>query len=57
MDGGKDEPDDFAVNGAGDAILQFEIHLGHSVFGEDGGVGNVTCFAPRARVSVREYLL
>lgn len=55
--GGKDEPDDFAVNGAGDAILQFEIHLGHGVFGEDGGVGNVTCFAPRARVSVREYLL
>lgn len=34
---------DLAVNCAGDAILEFEIHLGDGVFGEDGGVGDITC--------------
>lgn len=56
MDGGEDEPDDLAVNGAGDAVLQFEIHLGHGVFGENRGVGDVTCFAP-PRAFVREHHL
>lgn len=36
------DTDDLAVNGAGDAVLQFEIHLGHGVFGENRGVGDVT---------------
>lgn len=31
----EDQPDDFAMNGAGDAVLQLEVHLGHGVFGED----------------------
>ena len=35
-------PDDFAVDGAGDAVLELEVHFWDSVFREDGGVGNVT---------------
>lgn len=30
------------MDGAGDAVLQFKVHLGHGVFGEYGGVGDVT---------------
>lgn len=41
-----DGPDDFAVDGAGDAVLQFEVHLGNGVFREDRGVGDVTCLNP-----------
>jgi len=36
-------PDDLAVNGARDAVLQLEIHLRHSVFWVDGGIRNITC--------------
>jgi len=36
-------PDDLAVDGAGDAVLELEVHLGHGVLGEDGGVGDITC--------------
>jgi hypothetical protein len=38
-----DIPDDLAVNGARDAVLELEVHLGHRVLGEDGGVRDVTC--------------
>lgn len=38
-----DVPDDLAVDSAGDAVLQLEVHLGDRVLGEDGGVRNVTC--------------
>lgn len=34
---------DLAVDGARDAVLQLQVHLGDSVVGEDGGVGNITC--------------
>lgn len=50
-----DEPDDFAVDGAGDAVLQFEVHLGNGIFGKDGGVGDVTCLNVGS-FSVREIV-
>lgn len=34
---------DFAVDGARDAVLELEVHLGDGVVGEDGGVGDITC--------------
>lgn len=37
------------MNGTGDAVLQFEIHLGDGVFGEYGGVGDVTWFGLKPR--------
>ena len=40
---GGDIPDDLAVDGARDAVLELEVHLGHRVLGEDGGVRDVTC--------------
>jgi len=36
-------PNYFAVNGAGDAVLQLQIHLRDGVLGEDGGIGDITC--------------
>lgn len=39
----KDIPNDLAVNGARNAVLELEVHLGHRVLGEDGGVRDVTC--------------
>lgn len=36
-------PDNLAVNGTRDAVLQLEVHLGDGVFGEDRGVRDVTC--------------
>lgn len=39
----EDVPDDLAVDGAGDAVLELEVHLGDRVLLEDGGVGDVTC--------------
>lgn len=35
-------PDNFAVDGAGYAVLQLEIHLGNCVFGEDGSIRDIT---------------
>lgn len=40
---GNDVPDDLAVNGTRDAVLQLEVHLGNRVFGEDGGIRDITC--------------
>jgi hypothetical protein len=39
------------VNGAGDTVLQLQVHLGDGVVGKDGGVGNITC---RKNDSVRD---
>ena len=33
---------DLAVDGAGDAVLQLQVHFRHGVVGEDGGVGDIT---------------
>ena len=34
---------DLAVDGAADAVLELEVHLGDGVVGEDRGIGNITC--------------
>lgn len=36
-------PDNFAVNGARDTVLQLEVHLGDGVLGEDRSIANVAC--------------
>ena len=36
-------PNNLAVDSAGDAVLQLEVHLGDGVIGEDGGVRDITC--------------
>lgn len=38
-----DIPDNLAVNGARDTVLQLEVHLGNGVFREHGGVRDITC--------------
>ena len=35
-------PNDFAMDGAGYAILQLEVHLGNRVFVEDGSIRYIT---------------
>ena len=34
---------DLAVDGARDAVLQFQVHFWDSIVGKDGGVGDITC--------------
>ena len=38
-----DIPDNLAVNGARDTVLQLEVHLGNGVFREHRGVRDITC--------------
>jgi hypothetical protein len=38
-------PNDFAVDGAGDAVLQLQIHFRNGILGEDGSVGDITCMS------------
>ena len=40
---GEDIPDDLAVDGARNAVLELEVHLGDRVLSEDRGVRDVTC--------------
>ena len=40
---GLNVPDDLAVDSAGDAVLELQVHLGDSVLGEDGGIRDITC--------------
>jgi hypothetical protein len=35
-------PDNLAVDGARDTVLQLQVHLGDGVLREDGGIGDVT---------------
>ena len=42
MIGTSDVPDNLAVDGAGHAILELEVHFWDGVFGEDGGIGDIT---------------
>lgn len=39
---GSDVPDNLAVDGAGDAVLELQVHLGDGVVGEDGSIRNIT---------------
>jgi hypothetical protein len=34
---------DLSVDGARDAVLELQVHLGDGVLGEDGGIGDITC--------------
>lgn len=36
-------PNDLAVDSAGDAVLELQVHLGDRVLGEDGGIRDITC--------------
>jgi hypothetical protein len=36
-------PHDLSVDGARDAVLELQVHLGDGVLGEDGGIGDITC--------------
>lgn len=47
-------PDNLAVNGTRDAVLQLEVHLGDGVLGEDRGVRDVTCEEKSVSESVSE---
>lgn len=38
-------PDNLAVNGARDAVLQLEVHLGNRVLSEHRGIRDITCRA------------
>lgn len=38
-------PDNLSVNGAGHAVLQLQVHLGHGVVGVDGSIRDITCVA------------
>lgn len=40
--GGVCVPNNLAVDSAGDAVLQLEVHLGDGIVGEDGGVRDIT---------------
>ena len=42
---GLNVPDDLAVDSAGDAVLELQVHLGDGVLGEYGGIGDITCVA------------
>jgi len=40
---GFDIPDNLSVDGAGDAVLELQVHLWDGVLGEDGSVRDITC--------------
>lgn len=40
---GRFVPNDLAVDSAGNAVLQLQVHLGDGVLGEDGSLGDITC--------------
>jgi hypothetical protein len=37
------DTNDLAVDCAGDAVLELEVHLGDGVFAVDGSFGDITC--------------
>jgi hypothetical protein len=36
-------PHDLSVDGARDAVLELQVHLGDGVLGENRGIGDITC--------------
>jgi hypothetical protein len=36
------DTDNLAVDGAGNAVLELQVHLGNGVVGEDGGIRDIT---------------
>ena len=41
---GLDVPDDLAVDGAGNAVLELQVHLGDGVLREDRGIRDITYY-------------
>ena len=41
------------MDSAGDAVLELEVHLGDSIFSEDTGVRDITCFMLALFLNVR----
>jgi hypothetical protein len=50
---GQNSPDNLAVNGAGDAVLQLQVHFRDCVLGEDGGIGDIPY--EHQHISRRQY--
>lgn len=44
-------PDDLSVDGARNAVLQLQVHLGDCVLLEDGGIADITCVAAERSAS------
>lgn len=49
-------PNDLAVNSAGDAVLELQVHLGDGVIGEDRGVGDITCTGSWSASTVSTFI-
>lgn len=49
-------PNNLAVDSAGDAVLQLQVHLGDGVVGEDGGVRDITCRVGKKKEPVSPVL-
>lgn len=41
--GGTSVPNNLAVDSAGDAVLELQVHLRNGVVREDGGIRDITC--------------
>jgi len=50
------DTNDLSVDGAGDAVLQLQVHLWDAVFGENGGIGDITDSGRLDHVTDRESL-
>lgn len=48
--GGRLVPNNFAVDSAGNTVLQLEVHLGDGVVGEDGGIRDIACMSKSVSV-------
>lgn len=47
-----DIPNNLSVNGAGNAVLELQVHLGNGVLGEDRGIGDITCPTCQSSLSI-----
>jgi hypothetical protein len=50
-------PNNLAMNGARDTVLQLEVHLRNSVFWEYGSVRDITCEIKVSECNAREHQL
>lgn len=48
-------PDNLAVNGARDAVLQLEVHLGNRVLSEHRGIRDITCKSLQVSTCIRVH--
>jgi hypothetical protein len=50
-------PDNLAVNSAGNAVLELQVHLGDGVVGEDRGIRDITCKTEKTSQISRLFLI